>query len=90
MSHKERPAYKKAMIAETGLTYATANTRWLDGRLSDSDWDAYRHVWRNSAFRWSSMEEDQQHRTEADMLACQLCQDMGLKFDPIAAMPDNT
>jgi hypothetical protein len=88
MSHKNRPAYIKAVIAETGLTYQTANIRYQDGRMSAADWDAYRHVWRNSAFRWSHMEEREQHRTEAEMAACQLCQDMGLKFDPVAALKD--
>ncbi len=65
-------------------SYSNAQRFYYEGRISEAAWVWYCSVWRNSAFRYSNIEQQEQHRSEAAFLACEVCKAEGLKFDPIA------
>lgn len=41
----------------TYLTYQQAEDLYREGVISQDEWEAFCHAWRNSAFRFSSLAE---------------------------------
>lgn len=66
------------------LSYGQAKDFYRHGAVGQADWDWYRHVWRNSQARVSSVDIELEHRSAKERAECPTCQAAGLVARPRA------